>query len=67
MKQAPDPITQEWLRSLLEGAQVTQQEAAKLLHVDDRTMRRWCCGERAMPWAAGELLRRLVTGRPATA
>jgi len=58
---APDPITVDWLRELLERHQITQREAARLLHVDDVTVRRWCTGTRAIPWAAGELLRRLLT------
>lgn len=60
---APDTITVEWIRALLERHGCTQREAAKLLHVDERTMRKWCCGEREMPWAAGELLRRLLLER----
>jgi transcriptional regulator with XRE-family HTH domain len=56
----PNPITVEWLRSLLERHQITQREAARLLRVDDVTVRRWCTGTRQMPWAAGELLRRLL-------
>lgn len=58
---APDPITVEWLRDLLERHHITQREAARLLRVDERTARKWATGERQMPWAAGELLRRLVT------
>lgn len=37
-----------------------QRQAAKLLHVDERTMRRWVAGDRAGPWAAAELLRRMA-------
>ena len=60
---APDPVTVEWLRALLEHHRITQREAARLLHVDDVTVRRWCTGTREMPWAAGELLRRQLTER----
>ena len=59
---APDPITVPWLRSLLERHQITQREAARLLRVDDVTVRRWATGTRRMPWAAGELLRRVLDG-----
>lgn len=60
---APDPITVDWLRALLERHQVTQREAASLVKVEDRTMRRWCAGDSPMPWAAAELLRRLLRER----
>lgn len=62
---APDPITKDWLRDLLESTHTTQAEAARFLHVDDRTMRKWATGERQMPWASGELLRRMI-GKRAT-
>lgn len=38
-----------------------QRAAARALHVEDRTIRRWVSGERPMPWAAAELLRRLAS------
>jgi hypothetical protein len=37
-----------------------QRAAARALHVDERTVRKWCAGDRPMPWAAAELLRRLA-------
>jgi hypothetical protein len=39
-----------------------QSAAARALHVDGRTMRRWIAGESPMPWAAAELLRRMGQG-----
>ena len=56
----PDPPTVEWLRGLLADTETTQGEAARLLHVDHVTVRRWATGERAMPWAAAELLAMLL-------
>jgi DNA-binding transcriptional regulator YdaS (Cro superfamily) len=38
-----------------------QRAAARLLHVDERTVRRWVAGDRECPWCAAELLRRLAT------
>jgi transcriptional regulator with XRE-family HTH domain len=63
MKTAPDPVTVDWLRDLLERRSCTQREAARLLHVDDVTVRRWATGARGVPWAAAELLRRLLDER----
>jgi DNA-binding transcriptional regulator YdaS (Cro superfamily) len=34
-----------------------QREAAKFLRVNERTIRRWVAGDRAIPWHAMELLR----------
>jgi DNA-binding transcriptional regulator YdaS (Cro superfamily) len=38
-----------------------QRAAARLLRVDERTVRRWVAGDRECPWCAAELLRRLAT------
>ena len=56
------PIARSLEEATLPGAKIarTQREAARLLRVDERTARKWCTGERQMPWAAGELLRRLL-------
>ena len=66
--QAPDPVPQEWLRSLIEGAGITQGEAARLLHVSPQVMRRWVAPDdasmaRSCPWPAAELLRRILAER----
>lgn len=61
--ETPDPVTQEWVRTLLEDSGTSQLQAAQMLHVDARTMRRWCLAEVSMPWAAAELLRRLLIRR----
>ena len=57
---APDPVTPAYLRSLIEGAGISQGQAAQMLRVDPRTLRRWLAGDRACPWMAAELLRRMV-------
>lgn len=61
--QTPDPVPIEWLRNLLNEHHITQLTAAELLHVDARTVRKWCCSERRIPWMAAELLRRLLMER----
>lgn len=54
-----DPPSADWWRWAT--AQVgSQRRAARLLRVTDRTMRRWCSGESVGPWAAAELLRRMI-------
>jgi DNA-binding XRE family transcriptional regulator len=58
--ETPDPIPSGYLRSLIEGAGITQGEAARLVHVLPQTMRRWLTdgySHRDPPWAAVELLR----------
>jgi len=44
------------LRATLARLGLTQSEAARLLGVDDRTMRRWCCAERGIPEPVARLL-----------
>lgn len=61
--EAPDPVTVDWLRDLLERHAITQREAARMLRVSDVTARRWATGTREMPWSAAELLRRLLAER----
>jgi hypothetical protein len=41
----------------------TQQKLARLLGYDDRTMRRWVAGDRAIPTAVAILVRLLVAGK----
>jgi hypothetical protein len=45
-----------------------QREAARLLKAGERTVRHWCSDEdpRECPWAAAELLRRLIIERHGT-
>lgn len=62
---APNPVPHGYLRRLIEGAGLTQGEAADMLRVDPSTMRRWlmpptCPSHRQVPWAAAELLRRMT-------
>ena len=59
---APDPVTPGYVLQLIDMAGISQQEAARQLRVDPRTMRRWLAGERSCSWANAELLRRLLTG-----
>lgn len=59
MPPAPDPVPPAYVRDLCERIG-GQREAARALHVDERTVRRWVAGDRACPWAAAELLRRMV-------
>ena len=44
------------LRAALARLGLTQGQAARLMGVDARTMRRWVCGERGMPGPAVRLL-----------
>lgn len=51
-------------RSAIEQLGLTQGAAARLLGVDERTSRRWACGERDIPPPAERFLRYLIaTGR----
>lgn len=59
---APNPPESDYWRTLCAVAG-SQREAARLLKTDERTMRRWCNGERRGPWAAAELLRRMAADR----
>lgn len=59
----PDPVPLvHWhaLAGPLEPAAVAQ-----LLHVSERTQSRWWGGQQPVPWAAAELLRRLIAELPA--
>jgi hypothetical protein len=58
------------LRGLIAAAGISQREAARRLHVDPATLRRWLspptrASHRACPWAAAELLRRIVEDQAA--
>jgi len=41
-----------------------QLSAARLLHVDGRTVRRWVAGDRTCHWMAAELLRLIALKAP---
>lgn len=57
-------MTPDEYRAALEVLDLTQTGAARLLGVDDRTSRRWACGERDIPPPAERFLRYLIaTGR----
>lgn len=57
-------MTSDEYRDALEALGLTQGAGAKLLGVDDRTSRRWACGERDIPPPAERFLRYLIaTGR----
>jgi transcriptional regulator with XRE-family HTH domain len=42
-------MTTNQLRALLKAAGLSQRGAAKLLEIDERTMRRYCAGSQAVP------------------
>lgn len=50
-------MTSTALRALLSRLSLTQGQTARLLGVDARTVRKWCCDEREMPEPAARLLR----------
>jgi DNA-binding transcriptional regulator YiaG len=57
-------VTSDEYRAALETLGLTQGGGARLLGVDDRTSRRWACGERDIPPPAERFLRYLIaTGR----
>jgi len=57
-------MTPDEYRETIEALGMTQGAAARLLGVDDRTSRRWACGERDIPPPAERFLRYLVaTGK----
>lgn len=53
-------MTSDEYRETIDALGLTQGAAAKLLGVDDRTSRRWACGERDIPPPAERFLRFLV-------
>lgn len=57
-------MTSDEYRATLEALGLTQGGGARLLGVDERTSRRWACGERDIPPPAQRFLRYLIaTGR----
>jgi len=57
---APSPCPAEYLKKLLSEHKLHRMGVAVIVKVDIRTVHRWCSGERAIPWAAAELLRRVL-------
>jgi hypothetical protein len=62
----PDPVPWVWLRDLIQAGDITQGEAARLLHVSPQVVRRWVAPPEASmarpcPWPAAELLRRILS------
>ena len=53
---AQQRMTPEQLRNLLARAGLTQERAAALAGVEQRTLERWLAGSRAMPLSASGLL-----------
>ena len=56
---APDPVPPEYVRQLCVKVG-GQCQAARLLRIDSRTVRRWIAGETSCHWHVAELLRRLT-------
>jgi DNA-binding transcriptional regulator YiaG len=57
-------MTPDEYRAALEALGLTQAGGARLLGVDERTSRRWACGEREIPPPAQRFLRYLIaTGK----
>jgi len=50
-------------RDLLSALDLTQAGAARLLGVDERTSRKWACGERDVPQPAQRFLRFLLAAK----
>jgi len=50
-------MTPAQLRTLLDRAGLSQRSAARLLCIDERTMRRYCAGEYPVPVAVEYALR----------
>jgi DNA-binding transcriptional regulator YiaG len=57
-------MTPDEYRAALDAIGLSQAGGARLLGVDERTSRRWACGERDVPPPAQRFLRYLIaTGR----
>jgi hypothetical protein len=59
LTKTPNPPTPEYWKTLCCVAG-NKRKAAKLLQVDERTIRRWCNGDRVSQWQMAELLRRIL-------
>ena len=51
------------LHAALESLNLTHQQLARLLGYDERTMRYWLAGDRAIPSAVAILVRLLLSGK----
>lgn len=61
-------MTAAELRACLALLELNQREAATFLAVDERTVRRWCSGETAIPAMLAHLVLLMIfTGKSATA
>jgi DNA-binding transcriptional regulator YiaG len=56
-------MTPDELRRILMALDMTQQRAARLLGRDQRTVRHWVAGDRAVPPEAAIVLRLLARGQ----
>jgi len=56
-------MTPDEYRAAIERLGLSQIAAARLLGVDERTSRRWACGEREVPPPAQRFLRYLIATR----
>jgi len=56
-------MTPDEYRVAIEQLGLSQIAAARLLGVDERTSRRWACGEREVPPPAQRFLRYLIATR----
>jgi plasmid maintenance system antidote protein VapI len=58
-------MTPAELRALLEECGLSQRGAAKALDLDERTMRRYCAGDRTIPLMLALALRWIAHEQPA--
>jgi len=56
-------VTPDEYREMIERLGLSQKAAARLLGVDERTSRRWACGERDIPPPVARFLRCLIATR----
>ncbi len=59
-------MTTKQFRAALARLKLSQLGAARLFHVDARTVRRWALGERAIPGSIAILLHLLLAGKITT-
>lgn len=55
-------VTPDQIQAALNEIGLTQQQAARLFRHDERTMRRWVLGERAIPQGIAILFHLLLNG-----
>jgi hypothetical protein len=56
-------MTADQYREALEALGLKPTEAARFLHIDERTGRRWTSGERDVPWVVAALLSVMIARR----